>query len=196
MRRFWVVILWLSSLTSLFAQSGLDYYLPAGSIYNPAIPTPESVIGFKTGEYHLTYDKLKKTATDNAAAPELRPYGKRTGDLAGQSIPGTIFLANLDTTHPMAYGYHSEKLAIFKEGAIFYKPGQDVYENLAVFSDNPLLSGYVNKTNLALVRSSSAIQRQSLGKGKVILFFDDPLFRGYWSGMHKIFLNAVFWGKM
>jgi hypothetical protein len=58
MRQFLIVILWISSLSNLFAQSGPDYYLPADSRYNPAIPTPESAIGFKTGEYHLTYDKL------------------------------------------------------------------------------------------------------------------------------------------
>jgi hypothetical protein len=25
---------------------------------------------------------------------------------------------------------------------------------------------------------------------------DDPLFRGYWAGSHKLFLNALFWGNI
>jgi hypothetical protein len=139
---------------------------------------------------------VEKPGDENNAQPAWRPYGNRSADAAGKSIPGTIFLADLDTTHPLAYGYHSAKLAIFKEDAVFFKPGRDVYENPAVFSAAPLLSGYVNKTNLDLLRNSSAIQRLTVGKGKVILFMDDPLFRGYWAGMHKIFLNALFWGRI
>ena len=139
---------------------------------------------------------VEKAKSDAPDTPELRPYGKKNEDMAGRSIPGSIFLAELDTTHPIAYGYHDANLAVFKEGTTFYKPGPDVYENLAVFADEPLLSGYSNKANLPLLKRSSAIQRQSFGSGKVILFFDDPLFRGYWAGMHKLFLNALFWGKI
>lgn len=139
---------------------------------------------------------VEKAGKENPAPTALRPYGKRNQDMAGRSVPGTIFLADLDTTHPLAYGYHTGSLAIFREGNSFYKTSQDGYENLAVITDNPLLSGYVNKANLNQIRGSSAIQRQSLGSGKVILFLDDPLFRGYWAGEHKLFLNAVFWGKI
>jgi len=126
----------------------------------------------------------------------LRPYARRSVDGAGRSIPGTIFAAALDTTHPLAYGYHPGQIAVFKEGNTFFKTSTDPYENLAVFTSSPLLSGYINKENLNLVKNSSAIQRQSFGSGKVILFTDDPLFRGYWAGMHKLFLNSLFWGKI
>lgn len=160
------------------------------------------LIGIESGCTWLSGNGfVKLTAAGKADSEDfppagLRPYGKRNEDAAGRSIPGSIFLADLDTTHPIAYGYHTDKLAIFKEGAQFFKPGKDVYENPAVFSDHPLLSGYINKANLALLKNSSAIQRQSLGNGKVILFLDDPLFRGYWTGMHKLFMNSLFWGKM
>src|SRR5260221_14389537 len=43
---------------ALFAQTvDLSYYLPKGS-YNPAIPTPQSVVGHEVGEWHVTHDKL------------------------------------------------------------------------------------------------------------------------------------------
>lgn len=43
----------------VFAQNvDLSYYLPKGVSYNPAIPTPQSVIGHEVGEYHVTHDKL------------------------------------------------------------------------------------------------------------------------------------------
>jgi hypothetical protein len=161
-----------------------------------------TLIGIEAGCSYLSRNGFVKLITmetkapENISPPNYRPYSKKNDDSGGRTIPGTIFQADLDTTHPLAYGYHSDKLAIFKEGTAFYKPGQDIYENLAIFSSDPLLSGYVSKNNLSLVTGSSAIQRQALGSGKVILFFDDPLFRGFWAGEHKLFMNSIFWGKM
>ncbi|MBZ0247478.1 MAG: zinc carboxypeptidase [Cyclobacteriaceae bacterium] len=43
---------------SCFAQVDLSYYLPEGTSYNPAIPTPKSVVGHEVGEWHITHDKL------------------------------------------------------------------------------------------------------------------------------------------
>lgn len=43
---------------SLHAQVHLSYYLPPGVQYNPAIPTPQSIVGHEVGEWHITHDKL------------------------------------------------------------------------------------------------------------------------------------------
>ncbi|QOI97133.1 MAG: zinc carboxypeptidase [Flammeovirgaceae bacterium] len=40
------------------AQPSLSYYLPEGVTYNPAIPTPQSVIGHEVGEWHISHDRL------------------------------------------------------------------------------------------------------------------------------------------
>ncbi len=36
----------------------LDYYLPQTVSYNPDIPTPQEIIGFVPGKWHVTHDKL------------------------------------------------------------------------------------------------------------------------------------------
>jgi hypothetical protein len=43
---------------SASAQVDLSYYLPGGVSYNPAIPTPASVIGHEVGEWHVHHDRL------------------------------------------------------------------------------------------------------------------------------------------
>lgn len=43
--------------TFLSAQEKITYYLPDID-YDPAIPTPESVIGHQVGEWHISHDKL------------------------------------------------------------------------------------------------------------------------------------------
>ncbi len=56
---FSLSLLLLSS--SLFSQDyhvKLDYFLPDDVTYNKNIPTPESVIGYEIGDWHITHDKL------------------------------------------------------------------------------------------------------------------------------------------
>lgn len=43
---------------STTAQVDLGYYLPDGVRFNPAIPTPASVIGHEVGEWHISHDRL------------------------------------------------------------------------------------------------------------------------------------------
>lgn len=53
----------LSLIFALFVccasgQVDLSYYLPDGVSYNPAIPTPASIIGHEVGEWHISHDRL------------------------------------------------------------------------------------------------------------------------------------------
>ncbi|MCU0358746.1 MAG: M14 family metallopeptidase [Cyclobacteriaceae bacterium] len=48
----------LVSAISALAQPDLSYYLPDKINYNPAIPTPKSVIGHEVGEWHISHDRL------------------------------------------------------------------------------------------------------------------------------------------
>jgi len=40
------------------ARASMDYYLPQGVSYDPAIPTPEQVLGMVPGEWHVRHDQL------------------------------------------------------------------------------------------------------------------------------------------
>ncbi|MFN9864892.1 MAG: hypothetical protein ACK55U_15930, partial [Bacteroidota bacterium] len=58
MKKSILTLLFLTSVASIFAQVELNYFLPAKIQYNPAIPTPKSVIGHEVGEWHITHDRL------------------------------------------------------------------------------------------------------------------------------------------
>src|SRR5687768_644680 len=59
MTKFLLFLLFLTSfgLTG-HAQVDLSYYLPDSITYNPAIPTPKSIIGHEVGEWHISHDRL------------------------------------------------------------------------------------------------------------------------------------------
>ncbi len=48
----------------------LSYYLPAGEAYDPAIPTPQSVLGYQVGERHVRPDRLVDYMERVAAASD------------------------------------------------------------------------------------------------------------------------------
>ncbi|NDK18661.1 MAG: zinc carboxypeptidase, partial [Zetaproteobacteria bacterium] len=59
MKKFFTFLFVLATLQN-FAQKKIDlsYYLPSDITYNKAIPTPESIIGFQVGDWHISHDKL------------------------------------------------------------------------------------------------------------------------------------------
>ncbi|GAA4274444.1 M14 family metallopeptidase [Aquimarina gracilis] len=59
MKYIFTVLIGLVSLISLAQNNlSLEYYLPKNTTYNPAIPTPQSVLGFVPGKWHVSHDKL------------------------------------------------------------------------------------------------------------------------------------------
>ncbi|MBL7866072.1 MAG: hypothetical protein JNK10_14420, partial [Cyclobacteriaceae bacterium] len=49
---------------------------------------------------------------------------------------------------------------------------------------------------LKRVANSAAILLCPEGQGRVIMFADNPNFRGTWYGTNKMFLNALFFGPL
>ncbi|MCC6415223.1 MAG: zinc carboxypeptidase, partial [Opitutaceae bacterium] len=72
-RKISTLVLVLAGLLAPVLRGGvsLDYYLPAGTDYDPKVPAPEQFFGFQIGEWHLNstqiVDYLRAVA---AAAPE------------------------------------------------------------------------------------------------------------------------------
>ncbi|MCK5821775.1 MAG: hypothetical protein KAH17_07810 [Bacteroidales bacterium] len=127
---------------------------------------------------------------------KFKPFSQRRKDYIGRSIPGSIFEAQLDLTHPLGYGYNTPSISVFKNSSSFVAPSSNAYGNPLYYTSNPLQSGFINKQNLEGLKESVAVLPHSFGRGKVISFFDDPTFRGYFAGEHKLLMNAVFFGGM
>ena len=144
----------------------------------------------------ISYEQVKREKPEGTKEPEgrIRPYSERRRDRLGQSIPGSIFQASLDLSHPLGFGYKNPDISVFKTGTEFIAPSANPYANPLYFTDDPLESGFINDENLELLRGSISVMTHSYGRGTVISFFDDPVFRGVFAGLHKMFMNAVFLG--
>ena len=109
---------------------------------------------------------------------------------------GAIFKANLDTTHPIGYGYSEKEIYTFRNDNFFLEPSANPYANPLVYTANPLASGYLHPSNLPGVKESAVIRVSGQGRGRIIGFADNPNFRAFWFGTNKLFMNSIFFGQV
>lgn len=111
-------------------------------------------------------------------------------------IGGSIYRVDLDITHPLGFGYTDRDLLVYRNSNTLLKQSKNPYSNVAVYKENPLVSGYISTENLEKLSGTSSILVSKVGSGKVISFIDNPNFRGTWYGTNKLFFNALFFGPI
>ncbi len=158
-----------------------------------------TLITIKTGsEWAIKNGMTKeKLLVDSSKPAPLRFNFDEASDREGaKAMGGSIFTVDLDTTHPIGYGFTSRKVSVYRNGATYLLPSASPYTTVAQYTANPLVGGYVHPASMKKVKNSAAILVGSEGRGRVILFADDPNFRGTWYGTNKLFLNALFYGNI
>ena len=112
-----------------------------------------------------------------------------------ERIGGSILKADLDLTHPLAFGYRDQSIPVYKNNNVFLNKSKSHYSSVAIYSKQPHIDGYVSKKNIEEnLKGSASLVVSKLGSGRVILFADNPNFRGTWYGTNKLFLNGIFYG--
>jgi hypothetical protein len=142
------------------------------------------------------FTREKLLAADTAKGiPPRRDFDMAVHIEGAKTLGGSIFRVDLDTTHPIGFGFTSRKVSVYKNGLTFLQPGSNAYSTVSQYTNDPLIGGYIHPTTLKKVKNSAAILVGSEGSGRVVLFSDDPNFRGTWYGTNKLFLNAIFYGN-
>ncbi|MDH5433807.1 MAG: hypothetical protein OEY19_07665, partial [Gammaproteobacteria bacterium] len=121
-------------------------------------------------------------------------YSEKSQIDAKHVIGGAIVEGRIDTSHPLGFGLDDGQLPIFKRGQqIFTKP-LEPFVAIANLTDQPHMAGYISEDNVQHLKNGSSIIVQGIGRGKIIAFSDNPVFRGFWLGTTKVFVNALFYG--
>ena len=111
-------------------------------------------------------------------------------------MPGSHFDALLDRTHWLTFGYERPRLTVMVEGRTFLKLSKDG-TNVAVFPQTGSFyrAGFEWPDNTQrLLRNSALVIEEPMGAGHVVLFANEPMFRGWWRAMDKLVMNAVVLG--
>jgi hypothetical protein len=123
------------------------------------------------------------------------PYAQGQDTEALKLVSGAVFAASIDVTHPLGFGFNGDRLSLCRANTIILRPSKSPYETPAVYTANPLQSGYASEANQRQIAESAAAVALPIGRGVVIALPDDPNFRGFWYGGNRLFFNALFFGS-
>ena len=113
-----------------------------------------------------------------------------------ERIGGVILKADIDLTHPIAFGYNDNSIPVYKNNNVFINKTKNDYSSVATYSKDFHIDGYISETNREdFIPGSASIIISKVGSGRVVVFADNPNFRGTWYGTNKLFLNAIFFGN-
>ena len=160
----------------------------------------------QSGGTLIAYQDAIKWLSDNKLIELVFKTGKleakdisfeQSGDYKGaQEIAGAIFETQLDLSHPINFGIPRNTMPIFRNTSIIIEPNKNSYNNPIQYTKNPLISGYISKQNLELLKGTVPFQSIKKGDGKIIIFTDNTNFRSFWLGTEKLFWNAIFFSNL
>lgn len=140
------------------------------------------------------------TVSDSSMAKDAKPVPPLVSPTADagtkpEYVPGSIFRATLDRTHWLTMGYERDEVSVFLETDRFFKPSEEG-ENPVVFTGKDFaLSGFTWPDNTEkLLRNSAWTTVESSGSGRVIVFTENPVYRGFWRSTAKLLSNAILFG--
>lgn len=137
--------------------------------------------------------KRVRAATDST---QKLTYTVRVEVDGAQQMNGAIFGADIDNTHPLTYGYNQKTVSLFKANRVFMEKSKNPYATPFYYGSKPLQSGWASKENLEAIKNSAAVVVNTVGNGRVINIADNPNFRAFWLGGSKLFMNAIFFGRI
>ncbi|MCH2455655.1 MAG: M14 family metallopeptidase [Idiomarina sp.] len=144
------------------------------------------------GLLHARY--VGEEVYQNAFAKEGLTYEERDDFYAEQRIAGAIFSMDVDTSHPLFYGFPRSTMPVFKSSLEAFETPESPFVSVAKYSDAPLLSGYADKRNRDILKGKTNIAAHRFGDGHVIAFTDNVNFRAYFWGTAKLLSNAIYLG--
>ena len=123
-------------------------------------------------------------------------YVSAAENIGRERIGGAILSVDLDLTHPLAFGYRDSSIPVYKNNNVFINKTKDHYSSVGIYSEDPHIDGYISEENMKNnFKNTASLIVSKLGSGRVIIFADNPNFRGSWYGTNKLFLNAIFFGN-
>lgn len=118
-------------------------------------------------------------------------YADRQKESAKNLISGSIFKTNIDTTHPLAFGY-SDTYYSLKIGSDAYALLDRGYNVGYLDAEPKRVSGFAGEAALKGLSNSLVFGVEPMGRGTITYMVDDPLFRAFWENGKLFFANALF----
>lgn len=112
-----------------------------------------------------------------------------------EALAGAMFRAKVDRTTYLNYGVGQNEIPVLLQTGYFFRYSKEG-TNAVVFDANPTrpltISGFVWEGNTErLLKGTSYIMDESMGAGRVVLFAEDPFYRGMTRSTTRQFFNSI-----
>lgn len=137
-------------------------------------------------------DKYLPPVEGEMMPPLVSPEAGEDGPLG---VPGAIVRATLDLTHPLTVGYESQSIAVLVSGGDFYRPSSSGSSPVGFVGEDLAVAGFTWPENTQTYLEGTAwMIDEPLGRGRVVLFADEPTYRHLWPSLDRLLLNAILIG--
>jgi hypothetical protein len=113
-------------------------------------------------------------------------------------LPGVLARATIDTLSPLLSGVIAKEIPVFVNGDRQFTVPKDLAAGEAVIRYAPAarvrLAGYFWPESAERLALTPYLWTERVGRGRVIAFAHDPVYRDMFRGQLPIFANAVFLG--
>jgi hypothetical protein len=156
------------------------------------IAIENAVVQMAAGEWGIKIkkDDEEKPEDKKPSYADIKRYENREREVLKNNIPGAIYKVELDDSHPLAFGYPDYYFSL-KRNANVYEFLKDGW-NIGVIKKENQVSGFVGSKAKEKIKDGTVIAVQQYGKGSVVYFADDPIFRSFWENGKALLANAVF----
>ena len=107
-------------------------------------------------------------------------------------LSGAIFKVNIDNTHPLAYGYENEYYSL-KTSSSTYEKLKRGFNVGKIDDDENSTIGFVGDNIKDNFKNSLVFGHERIGRGNVIYFADNILFRSFWENGKLFLVNSIFY---
>ncbi len=196
--RYNVVVLPEGSYTATLGVAGLqrirDWVRTGGTL----IAFGSAVSALEHSDVALRVPAKGKEAGGEKKDEPVSENPFRSPTASGNSSPvpveGAIARGRIDRSHWLAWGYSRDTLPVMVPGRLL--PPTNGGANVVVFTGkDPVISGFTWPDNTELFLPGSVWATvDGVGRGTVVSFAGNPLFRAFWRGPAMMFTNAVLFG--
>lgn len=184
-----------SALNAPAQQKVTDWVKAGGKLI--AIDAALNLFANKEGFALKTFDSdEEKKATEKASAElsrqeRLEPYTEAERLDISSGAAGAIYEIKMDQTHPLGYGTGGKYYTLKNNTNRFAYLSGGVNAGIIASNDSHR-SGFIGYKIKSRMGQSVVIGAEQQGRGQIVYFVDNPIFRGFWESGKLVLSNAIF----
>ena len=146
-----------------------------------------SLSGYTDEDEKAAFKKIEDQIQDER---KLLHYADQERNYMQGVVPGAVFKVKLDNTHPLAYGYGTEYFSLKTSSSRYGLLRSGNVGHIQSSDDHR--SGFAGQYVKQFAERSMILGVERRGRGQIVYFVDNPLFRSFWHSGKLLVANAIF----